>query len=335
MRDVLILLLGCCYFVPASYAIETIQVRTALLDEIASYPERSAPATVVSLNAATISAELPARVIELPVRIGDIVQAGGILARLDCTDYILAERRALASIDSITARMDLARKRLDRTRTLRSQNSVAEEALDERVSELAILEAEQSAAVAAVDTSRANLARCEIKSPFTALVTERSSAVGEFASPGMPLLKILDIVAIEISAQVAVNQVSQIESAAQIDFTYSDHRYPVHLRTILPAINPDTRNQEVRLEFSENSAIAGAAGKLVWLDPQPHIPANLVVERGGGLGVFVLKNDTAVFHPLPVAQPGRSSAVNLPGDTRLVIEGQFSLQDQVKVQVNN
>jgi len=328
-----LLVVYCCITASAVFVAEANEVSTALLGEIASYPERSAPATVVSLNAAIISAEIPARIIQLPVRVGDIVEAGSTLAILDCTDYELAQRRTLANVDALAARLELARKRLQRTRTLRAQDTVAEEALDERASELAIIEAEFSAAQASTDVSANNISRCHIISPYSALVTERISAVGEFASAGTPLIGILDISDIEISAQVSVDDGSQIESAAEIFFTYSDRRYPVRLRTVLPAVNSDTRNQEVRLVFANDRAVTGAAGRLAWNDPRPHIPANLLVDRDGQLGVFIYTNGRVIFQPVEGAQSGRSSPVNLPEETYLVTEGQYSLQDNTQVQV--
>jgi len=335
MRKALALLLACYLFLSSASANELIQVRTELLENIASYPERSAPATVVSLNAAIISAEISARVIELPARVGDVVEAGTRLAGLDCTDYELAERRLLAGFDSLDARIDLAGKRLERTRLLRLQDSVAAEALDERISELAILEAEYRSAQVALDIARVNMARCHISSPFNALVTERSSAVGQYAVAGTPLIRILDINNIEISAQATTSDINQIESATRIYFTYSDGRYPVRIRAILPVINPETRNQEVRLLFNDTNAITGAAGKLIWFDPRPHIPASLLVQRHNQLGIFIHRNGSAEFHPVPGAQSGRSTPVNLPGNTELVIEGHYSLQDKVQVQVIN
>ena len=44
------------------YAVDKITVKTAKISEVAIYPERYAPATVVSLNKSVISARIAARV---------------------------------------------------------------------------------------------------------------------------------------------------------------------------------------------------------------------------------------------------------------------------------
>jgi len=331
----LLLLLTCGIATSAASAAGPVTVKSALLGELAVYPERTAPASVLSLNESTISAEIAANVMEIPVRVGDIAEAGSKLLVLDCADYTLAERRARATVESQDARLGLAAKQLERAKLLEQQQSVAVEAVDVRTSELAVLESDKRIAMANRDMAARNVSRCEVVSPFRGLVTERISAVGEFAAAGTPLLKILDLTAIEVSAQVSSDEVVQIGKAGQIYFSYADQRYPLKLRTVLPAINPSTRNQEVRLEFERDVAITGAAGKLIWSDYRPHIPADLLVNRDGRLGIFINSNGTARFHPLEAAQAGRSTPVDLPADTQIIIEGHFSLQDNAGVQVTN
>jgi len=319
----------------AAQADDPVRVDTVRLEAIASYPERSAPATVVSLNDTTITSEVSATVTALPVRVGDVVEPGRVLARLDCTDYLHAQREALASLESLDARIELARKRLERTRLLTERQSLSEDALDERIADLAVFQAERKAAAAGLDSARLNVERCKVTSPYQAVVTERISSVGEYVSTGTPLLRIMDIFDIELSAQVPVDEIVQIERTDEIYFEYAGYRYPVTVRTILPAINSLTRNREVRLLFSRDKALAGAAGKLIWVDQRPHIPANLLVSRGDSLGIFVATERKAVFVPLAGARTGRSTPVSLPPQTRLIVEGHRALEDGDAVRENS
>ncbi len=317
---------------PAS---EPVPVQTARLGEIASYPERSASARVISLNETTVSAEVAARVVELPVRVGDIVDANDSLARLDCADYRFAERQALANLESLDVRIELATKRLERTRALVMQQSLSEEALDERISELAVLQSERKAAVAGHERARLNISRCNIISPFHALVLERISAVGEYVTTGTALLRVMDISDIEVSAQVPNDDIVQINKTSTLFFEYAGRRYSLAVRAILPVINTLTRNREVRLLFNHEPALTGAAGKLIWVDPRPHVPATLLVRRGNSLGIFIDNGGTASFVPLTGAQTGRSTPVELPDSVYLIIDGHLSLEDGMVIRVNS
>jgi len=329
---ILPLLLGCAVNAALSAA-DLVQVRTAALQQIALYPERTAPATVVSLNDSSIAAQVAARIGAIPVRTGDVVKEGDLLVQLDCSDFRLARREADTRLKSNEARIELAQRRLDRTRKLRAGQTVAEELLDERESELLVLQAERDGIRIELERARLDESRCEIRSPFAAAVLERIASVGEFASVGTPLLRLLDLETFEVSAQVPNGDVAPVEQARLLFFEFDGRRFPLGVRNVARSLNPETRNREIRLVFTADPALAGSSGKLVWRDDRPHLPANLFVGRAGGIGVFVEEGGTARFAPVPEAESGRANAVALPPDTRVIVEGQYAVQDGQTVRV--
>jgi len=310
-------------------------VSTAALSEIALYPERSAPATVVSLNDTDISAEIAAQVTDLPARVGDVVEAGGILAYLDCEDFELNRATARARLQALEARIDLAKKRLARTERLTRNQTVSEEVFDERESELAVLQADRRAAVADVARSGKDVKRCAITSPFRALVTERSSSVGQYAQVGTPMVHIIDMQSLEVSAQVFTDDVTELMRVREIRFENSGHPSATKVRTVLPSVNTRTRNREVRLDFTNEPALPGAAGKILWRNPRPHLPGKFIVKRGGHLGVFVQKDNKAQFVSLPNAEAGRASPVDIALESRIITEGYLGLNDGDAVTTGN
>lgn len=315
------------------FAQKTASVEVSTLSELAIYPERTAPATVISLNETGIAAEIPAKVEKVHADVGDIVDKGDPLVRLNCIDYELALEQAKARLASLNARIELAERRLERTRKLVKKQSVSEEIFDEREADLAVLVADRRAATATMNLEEVHVANCDINAPFRALLTERSTAVGHYAEVGKPLLQVIDIEQLEVSAQVFNQDTEQLTEKAQIFFEYAGRRYPLILRTIVPAVNTDTRNREVRLRFQNGPALPGAAGKLVWRDERPHVPGELLVRRGEQLGVFTIATGVARFVPLPSAQAGRASPVSLPAGTRLITQGHYSLKDDDPISV--
>ncbi len=318
-----------------TYATERVTVKTARVSEVAIYPERSAPATVVSLNESVISARIAARVDELSVRVGDIVAKGGNLAKLDCSDYELAYYESVARLEALQTRRDFAKRRLERTRQLIAKQSVAEEILDERESDYAVLGSELKGIQTEIKMKKLDQSRCTVTSPFRALVIERASAVGEFVNVGTALVKIIDIDNTEISAQVLSRDATQLNQTSTLFFEHNGVRYPVELRSILGAINAETRNRESRLIFTDTYALPGATGKLIWRDKRAHIPGDLFVRRHGKLGVFTVENNIARFNSIPSAQAGRASATALADDVRVVIEGHYSLTEAIPVDIVN
>ena len=308
-------------------------VQVAPLAELARHPEPSAPATVLSLNDTARSAEIAAVVGALPVRVGDIAEAGTPLAELECADYQIAARRARARVAALEARLALARNALARSQRLRAELTVSVHRLEEREAEVAALAADRRAAAAARDAARLDVSRCTVQSPFRALVTARLASVGQYAAVGTPLLRLLDLGELEISAQVAEADAETLRGGTALRFENAGRAYPAELRSLLPALDTTTRTREVRLLFRGESALPGAAGTLRWRDPRPHLPARLVVRRGGTLGVFAVAAGRARFHPLPGAEPGRDAPAPLPLETRVVVRGQLGLRDGEAVTV--
>ncbi len=304
-----------------------IPVKTALIKDVAIYLWKSAPATAVSLNDTSVSAQIKARIEEISVKVGEIVETGSVLVRLDCTDFRIAKQQVEANIAAFESRIRLAERRLARTRKLHRLQTASEELLDQREADLAVLRAQRRGVVSELEKSEINISRCTIKSPYTAVITSRVAAVGEFADVGTRLLEIMDIEQLEISAQVPARDIAPVEQAEEIYFEDTAKRYAVTLRTVTPAVNTQTRNREVRLLFSNAPALPGAAGKLIWRDNQPHVSAKLLVRRGNDFGIFINDNGRARFHTIPDAQQGRTTPLDLPPDTVIVTEGHYRLEN--------
>ena len=304
-----------------------VAVKTARIKDLAIYLWKSAPATVVSLNDTSVAAQIKARIDEISVKVGEVVEAGSVLVRLDCTDYRTAGQQVEAEIGALDARIRLAERRLERTRKLEQQRTASEELLDQREADLAVLQAQRRGAMSQLEHAQTNISRCTIRSPYRAVVTARLAAVGEFADMGTRLVEIMDIEQLEISAQVPALDVETVELAEETYFEDTASRYPVTLRTVTPAVNTQTRNREVRLLFSNEPALPGAAGKLTWRDNQPHISAKLLVRRGNDFGIFINNTGKARFHVIPGAQQGRTTPVDLPLDTVVITEGHYRLED--------
>ncbi|MGI9228817.1 MAG: efflux RND transporter periplasmic adaptor subunit [Gammaproteobacteria bacterium] len=311
-----------------------VRVSVAPLSDIAVYPQKTAAATVISLNETSVSTEIDAIIKSIPVQVGDVVKKGALLARLDCTDYVLMREEVQARIASLDARTELARKRLQRAEKLIKQQTVAEELLDERASELAVVEADLRGAAAQLRRTDADIERCKITSPLHAVITSRVNAEGEFVKRGTAVLELIDIEQLELSAYVSVQDTGQLDAIKELFFEDATGSYPLVLRTVVPAVNTVTRNREVRLLFEDKSALPGAAGKLVWQDNRPHIPGKLLVRRENDFGVFTYVDGRAYFHIIGDAQQGRASAVDLPLDTLLITAGQFNLQDGQAISQN-
>jgi len=301
-------------------------VRT--LAEIAIHPERDASAQVVSLNESRIAAEIAGRIEEVPVEVGQRLAKDAVVARLDCRDHELARDRALAGLAGARSRLALADQQLARSRELRAQGFISEEALSARQTDVEVLRAEVAQGDVQLASAERAVGKCVVRSPFAAIVRERLGQVGELAAPGSPLAVLVDAGRIEVAAQVQAKDAPSLARAARVRFAGAGGDRALALERISPAIDPQTRTREARLRFAGAAAPPGASGRIVWRDSDAHVPPEIVVRRAGRLGVFVANGGQAHFHALPDAQEGRPArAEGLAAGARIVVKGQLALKD--------
>jgi RND family efflux transporter MFP subunit len=285
---------------------------------------------VISTSNSRISAEVSARVLSFPAAVGETVNKGDIIVRLEKEDYQLALEREQAKLEALQTRIDLADYELKRAQSLSQKQAVSEQLLKQRETDLNTLVADEKGQRAALALAKRNLDKTDIRALFPAIVTEHISQVGELAAPGTPLLQLLNSESLEVSAKIQAQQADAIRQAKTLLFTQAGKHYPLHLRTITPAIDSTTRTREVRLTFTEKPALPGSAGELSWKQVTASLPADLVVKRNGQLGVFIVNNENgnqARFVPLPGAEEGRPAETDLPPTTAVITEGRFRLQD--------
>jgi len=313
---------------------EPVPVVSKPFSTLAIYPPRSAPATVLSDNNSGISAEISARILDIPVRVGDRVKQGTLLIHLEQQDFELARTREEATLAALKAKLSLAEYELKRARSLSKKQAVSEQLLKQRKTERDALLAEQQGQQAARAQAQRQMDKTQIHAPFNAVVVERLAQVGELANPGTALLRITDIDNLELAARLSPRQTRDLEhsfaaeNAGTAEFVSSGQHYALTLRTITPVLDTRARTREARLRFTGKKPLPGTTGQLVWLPQQASLPADLISQRDGKLGVFVQTNNKARFIELPRANTGQPAITGkLEPDTLIITKGRYRLRD--------
>jgi RND family efflux transporter MFP subunit len=315
-------------------------VQTARLDSVWLQPERSAAATVLARNESRLSAEVGGRVLSWGADVGATVRRGDLLLQIDPTDHELALQRAQAGRDAAVSRLQLGLAQLQRARDLVAQGFFSKEALTQRETEVALQQADLASAEAQLRSARRQLERTRVLAPFAGTVVQRTAQVGETVAPGTPLFVLAESGAAEVQAHVPPAEVPGLRRAGAWQFQPQGSAFvhPLRLLRVSATVQAANRTQAVRLGWAHDAlgtdpgaatgtAPPGSSGVLRWRDPQPHIPAALMVRRGEALGIFVRQGQQARFISLPGAQEGRAAATTLPPDTQVVVRGQAALTD--------
>lgn len=292
--------------------------------ELAIYPEFRAIASVRPLNEARISAEVVGRIEVMSPRIGEIVKKGAELVRIDPGDFRIAVDRAAAQAGLMDSRIRLAAAQLAQARALAGRGYISDDALLVRETELAVLKSEREAARHALAGARLQLARAVIRAPFAGVVRERLASVGDLAQPGAPLLVLMSAEDTEIHARIPVGQVDDLKNAAELRLWIGDSTYALRLARVVEAVEAAGQAQIVVFDAHETIA-PGLAGEIRWRSSMPHLPAELLVEVRGQLGVWVDEGGEPSFRPIAGAVAGRAAAAAGLADARIIVEGRYSL----------
>ncbi len=127
------------------------------------------------------------------------------------------------------------------------------------------------------------------------------------------------------------NQVAELAQVKQRWFETQGVRYALVLRAIVRDIDSQARSQELRFDFTGKRALPGSPGRLKWQAAYSMLPAEYLLHRGNSMGVFVLENGLARFVKLEVAEEGQAAAIDLPAQTRIIIDGRFGLKNGDRV----
>ncbi len=313
-----------------------VPVSTTVLGELVTPQVYSAPAQVRPLNRPQIAAEVSGQILRLPVRVGEVVAADTVLVELDCRIYQAQVQAAGAALQRVQAQLHFARAQLQRAQNLRRKGSVSNEILEQRRLAVNTASADVQAQQVQQELAQLRVQHCQIKAPFAALISQRLSSAGSYATPGTPLLELVQLEQREVRAELRTLAAEALRAGQKIRFHYQGQDYPVQLRTLLPLVDERTRTREARLTFRTADKIAdiGSAGRLIWHSTRPILAAQYLVRRDGQLGIFVTQQNQARFIALAQAQEGQPVVVDLPQETVLIVEGRQRLQDGDTIQVH-
>ena len=157
-----------------------------------------------------ISAYVPAKIVRLPVKEGDLVKKGDLLVQLDETEYKAAVNQAKAQVSSAEANLEQAKLVYSRQKGLFEKKLTSREQYDAALTQLNLAQAERDQSVANLEHTEYNLSKTTITSPMDGMVTALNAKLGEIVmigtmnNPGTVIMTISDMA--ETQAEVEVDE---------------------------------------------------------------------------------------------------------------------------------
>jgi len=303
--------------------------------------ENSAPANVISLNHATISAEITGRAMMIEGETGDQVKKGKRLVTLDCRSYLLAKKQAEAGLHIAQTQLNYSNKQFKRNQNLLAKRIIPRETFEKAESSKLTAIADIELKKVAIETSKLAISRCKISAPFSGQITKRMVQQGQLVTAGTPLYKIMQRNKLEIKTQLSSAQVRMLDDSPLLEFVVGDKHFKTVVRSIIQTVDEATRTQEVRLSLPKDTKVAaGMSGRIVWTSNKQLIPAEYILRRNNQLGVMLAEDiiegvGKAKFHPLANANEGQAVEADLPESSIIIVKNRYRIKDGQQIKIDD
>jgi membrane fusion protein, heavy metal efflux system len=296
------------------------------------------------------------RILDVPVRIGDRVRKGQLLAKMHTHEVHEAQAeyaKALAELNQREKQAEYAKSLLDRAQRLYQAKACSLNELER--TRLEFNTARQEVARAEAEIERATGHREHlglpdnldydqpviVSAPAPGIVIKREITPGASVNPGDNLFFISDLSSVWALAQVAEKYLSSLKIGARVQLkvaAYPDEIFTGRITRIGDMLNPETRTVEVRSlidnrlgklkpEMFATISLKGSEKRDALMIPQAALQ-----EMEGKTVVFVVAGDNRFEKRIIKTGLHRSDLVEVltglsPGES-VVIEGGFLLKSE-------
>ena len=253
--------------------------------------------TVISHQDARISSEVEGR-IELLVEVGDEIEEGKIIARIDDTTIRLQVEEAQAGISPTRAKLNFFNREVERLDQLAKDNNAAKNRLDEVKSDRDQMRGELSMKKKRLEQARDKLHRTTITAPFAGVVTERFKEAGEWAKIGDELVRLVNTDTREVQGRIQQKSATFIKKGDSIEVSDGQVQTVATVKTLVPVGDDISRLYEIRLDYQDTGWMAGHAVRIKVPTAIPQdvltVPRDALVIRENTTKVFrILENNIA------------------------------------------
>ena len=293
-------------------------------------------ARIEALQAIDMSFEVGGPLRKFPVREGEKVQQGSLLAALDPTDFQLEAREA-------ETQLKLARLDLDRKREILKKNGIAKSQVEDA-------EASFDLQRVRLDKTRERLKDSNMYAPFDAYVSRRFIDNFVNVDPGAPIVRLLDLNKLLVVTSITENLVATVTPdqilRAWVQFSFApDRQFDINLHENRGEADSLAQTYEVSFIMdtpTDLNILPGmtAAAMILIKDNSESsfiLPASAVVPTPEGeLAVWVYNPQTnevsrRIIQTLAPVHNGVPVVAGLKDGEQVVVAGAGQLQAGMKV----
>lgn len=202
---------------------QTLQTLIAGLQTIVSSVE--ATGTIEPIRVIEVKSQAGGEVLDLPVELGDNVDQGTLLVRIDPRDVNNAHAQAQADLDVAKAQADVAERQLERIEALHESDIVTAEELESAILSAANARASLVRATTNLELAADKLDDVTLRAPITGTIVERTVEQGQVVTGtrdltgGTVLMRMADLTEVQVRMLVDETDIGRLEPGLPADIT--------------------------------------------------------------------------------------------------------------------
>ena len=256
------------------------------------------------------------------VDVGDRVEAGAVIARLDAQDLDLQLRSAEAELTAAKSNLAQATVDLDRVGKLKARGHATAAEFDRQSLVRDEADARLERAGRALDLARRQAGYAELRTDAAGVITATAAEPGQVVAVGQPVATLARLGASEVVIAVPEDWLAEVRDAKAMVSLWSDRdrQLPATLRELSPQADAATRTYAARftIEGADESVAFGMTATVTLTReggaPVAPLPLAAILNRGDGPSVFVVNDtDTLALKPVRVAAFTEDSALVTAG----------------------
>ncbi len=288
--------------------------------------------------------EAALRIAKEKVRLAEIAYRERVAAlqQAEATLKAAEQQRELVYEGARRQEIRQAEERVKQAREGLKMALAAAKEVDIKSEQVKFLQAQLRQALAGLAAAQVQLSHATITAPFSGVVVKRHVDPGDMASPGMPLVTLVDPSSFRLEVTVPEGHIKSVHLGETVAVTIDalGKRVEGKVYEIVPSADPTSRTFIVKIRLPQvKGLMAGMFGRATFSTGKSKgifVPESAIWREGSLEGVFVVEGDTAFKRIVTTGRKIGNLVEVLTGlnDGELVIiNGTEKLKDGVKVRI--
>lgn len=284
-------------------------------------------------ESAKISSEEGGLITYQPFDKGSRVSRGQVVVRL-------RKDQDAAAYEQAMTQYELAKSNFERMEKLYAEKVTTEQDYTNAKFQLEITEK-------ALDVLETRLDKSYVVSPISGIVDQKYMSKGEVCGPGTPILNVVDVSRVKISAGIPEAYIGEVKKGSDVKITfdvYPGEEFAGTVNYVSPTLSATNRTFEIEIVLSNRDGrlkpemSANITIEKTKIDNAVVLPQDLIIDYGNEKFVFVIENDLVKKKVINLGGRNNNDVLITSGlnqGDKLIIEGFQSLADGDKVQIIN